>query len=80
MRCQFIQQATHPWARPRRRALPKDGGFKVNDLPCAPGDDLGTFQFGSTVVLLVGGPKGKDWAPSRTEGVVKMGQRLGAFR
>lgn len=62
------------------RALPMDGGLAVKDLPCAPGDDLGTFQFGSTVVLLVGGPKGRDWATLRTEGTVKMGQRLGAFR
>lgn len=62
------------------RTLPKDGGFPVASLPCAPGDDLGTFQFGSTVVLLVGGPKGKDWVPTKTEGTIKVGQRLGAFR
>jgi len=62
------------------RALPKDGGFPVAQLPCAPGEDLGTFEFGSTVVLLIGGPKARDWSPSRTEGDVKMGQRLGAYR
>jgi len=61
------------------RTLPKDGGFTV-DLPCAPGEDLGTFEFGSTVVLLIGGPRASDWCPSRAEGDVKMGQRLGAFR
>ena len=66
------------WLEGRR--LPKDGGFPVNTLTCAPGDDLGTFEFGSTVVLLVGGPRGKDWAPLRSEGTVKVGQRLGAFR
>jgi len=32
-------------------------GFAVDLLPCAAGDDLGTFEFGSTVVLLIGGPK-----------------------
>jgi phosphatidylserine decarboxylase len=58
------------------RALPVDGGFPVANLPCQPGEDLGTFQFGSTVVLLV---KGRDWAPLRTEGDVRVGQRLGAF-
>jgi len=66
------------WLEGRR--LPKDGGFAVNGLPCAPGDDLGTFEFGSTVVLLVGGPKAKDWVPLHTEGTVKVGERLGAFR
>ncbi len=62
------------------RKLPKDGGFPVSMLPCEPGDDLGTFEFGSTVVLLVAGPRAKDWTPARTEGDVKVGQRLGAYR
>jgi phosphatidylserine decarboxylase len=61
------------------RKLPKNGGFGVADLPCAPGDDLGLFQFGSTVVLLVGGPKADSWQPSKTDGSVKVGQRLGGF-
>jgi phosphatidylserine decarboxylase len=61
------------------RELPRNGALVVDQLPCRPGDDLGTFQFGSTVVLLVGGPKAAAWEPSRTEGPVKMGQRLGAF-
>jgi phosphatidylserine decarboxylase len=59
--------------------LPKDGATSVADLPCAPGDDLGTFEFGSTVVLLVGGPRARDWKAGRTEGDIKVGQRLGAF-
>jgi phosphatidylserine decarboxylase len=59
--------------------LPQDGGFPVKDLPCHPGEDLGTFQFGSTVVLLVAGPRAKDWVPAQTEGAVKVGQRLGMF-
>ena len=62
------------------RALPTDGGFQVPDLPCRPGEELGMFQFGSTVVLLVAGPRAGDWLPTRTEGPVKVGQRLGAFR
>jgi phosphatidylserine decarboxylase len=62
------------------RTLPKDGCFLVGQLPCAPGDDLGTFEFGSTVVLLIGGPKAGAWVPARTEGTVKVGQRLGAFQ
>ena len=52
----------------------------MNHLPCAPGDDLGTFEFGSTVVLLVGGPKAADWVAARTAGDVNVGQRLGAYR
>jgi phosphatidylserine decarboxylase len=62
------------------RALPQDGGLAVALLPCTAGDDLGTFEFGSTVVLLIGGPKASDWSPVRTNGEVRMGQRLGAYR
>jgi phosphatidylserine decarboxylase len=61
------------------RTLPKNGGFAVDNLPCLPGDDLGTFQFGSTVVLLVGGVKAASWTPLHREGTVKVGQRLGAL-
>ncbi len=62
------------------RALPTDGGFPVGLLPCVPGEELGTFEFGSTVVLLVGGPKAADWVTLRRDGEIKMGQRLGAYR
>jgi phosphatidylserine decarboxylase len=62
------------------RALPRNGSLGVEHLPCAPGDDLGTFEFGSTVVLLIGGRRATDWSPLRTAGDVKMGQRLGAYR
>lgn len=61
------------------RALPADGGLAVPGLPCAPGDDLGTFEFGSTVVLLVGGPRAGDWVPGLQDGPARVGQRLGAF-
>ena len=62
------------------RQLPRDGALAVRDLPCQPGEDLGTFQFGSTVVLLIGGPGAAGWAPERTGGPVRVGQRLGRFR
>ena len=62
------------------RTLPKDGGLAVDLLPCLPGDDLGTFEFGSTVVLLIGGPNARDWVPLLREGEARMGQRLGAYR
>ena len=61
------------------RVLPRDGMLTVPDLLCAPGDDLGTFAFGSTVILIVGGPRSSEWQASRTEGTVQVGQRLGAF-
>jgi len=62
------------------RGLPEDGGLAVDHLPCTPGDDLGTFEFGSTVVLLLTGPRASDWVAGCTAGEVKVGQRLGAFR
>jgi phosphatidylserine decarboxylase len=61
------------------RDLPRDGALAVSGLPCLPGEDLGTFQFGSTVVLLIGGPRAGQWRPGRTEGPVRVGQRLGCF-
>lgn len=59
------------------RDLPRDGRLTVAGLPCQPGEDLGTFQFGSTVVLLVGGPEAGRWQPSVGLGPVRVGQRLG---
>jgi phosphatidylserine decarboxylase len=61
------------------RTMPRDGVLAVDGLPCLPGEDLGTFQFGSTVVLLIGGAKAGQWRPVRTEGPVRVGQRLGCF-
>jgi phosphatidylserine decarboxylase len=59
------------------RMLPRRGRLDVAGLPCAPGDDLGTFELGSTVVLLVGGPKVDAWRAARGLGPVKVGERLG---
>ena len=54
-----------------RRAL---GG-----LPCAPGDDLGTFELGSTVVVVVGGARAAEWRCTREPGPIRLGERLGGF-
>lgn len=61
------------------RTLPRCGRLAVANLPCAPGDDLGTFELGSTVVLLVGGPNADAWLAMRGLGPVKVGERLGGF-
>jgi phosphatidylserine decarboxylase len=61
------------------RNLPRDGVLAVDGLPCLPGEDLGTFQFGSTVVLLIGGPKAGQWHPGVCSGPVRVGQRLGSY-
>ncbi len=61
------------------RTLPRRGRLDVANLPAAPGDDLGTFELGSTVVLLVGGPKADAWKAARGLGPVKLGERLGSF-
>ena len=61
------------------RSLPPDGALPVERLECREGDDLGTFQFGSTVVLLVGGPEAGRWRACREAGPVRVGERLGSF-
>ncbi len=62
------------------RALPRDGAIAVSDLPCEPGDDLGTFAFGSTVVLLIGGPRSAAFVTGVSTGeTVRVGRRLGRF-
>jgi phosphatidylserine decarboxylase len=61
------------------RTLPANGSLVTGSLPCEPGQDLGTFQFGSTVVLLIGGPQAARWEPSRVTGTTRVGQQLGRF-
>jgi phosphatidylserine decarboxylase len=61
------------------RTLPRRGRLPVADLPAAPGDDLGTFELGSTVVLLVGGARAEAWRAARGPGPVRVGERLGEF-
>src|SRR5664279_3220910 len=61
------------------RALPRRGRLEVASLACAPGDDLGAFELGSTIVLLVGGPRAAEWNPARGLGPVKVGERLGSL-
>ena len=60
-----------------RSLAPRDR-LEVPGLPCAPGDDLGTFELGSTVVLLVGGERANAFAWSRPHGPVRVGVRLGS--
>jgi phosphatidylserine decarboxylase len=62
------------------RLLPRRGRLEVANLPCSSGDDLGAFELGSTVVLLVGGPRAAEWIPARGLGPVRVGERLGGFR
>jgi phosphatidylserine decarboxylase len=61
------------------RTLPARGRLAVDRLPAAPGDPLGVFEFGSTVVLLLGGERRGDWKALREAGPVRVGERLGAF-
>ncbi len=60
------------------RTLPARGRLDGNGLPARPGDDLGTFELGSTVVLLVGGEMAGRWAWARGHGLARVGERLGA--
>ncbi len=61
------------------RQLAARDRLEVPGSPCVPGDDLGTFELGSTVVLLVGGARASGFAWSRPRGPVRVGQRLGAL-
>ena len=61
------------------RTLARRDRLAVPGLACAPGDDLGAFELGSTVVLLVGGARAGGFAWSRPHGPVRVGHRLGAL-
>ena len=61
------------------RLLPSRGRLAIDRLACTSGDDLGVFELGSTVVLLIGGARKGDWKPSRDLGPVQVGERLGSF-
>ena len=61
------------------RTLPARGRLVVDRLPASPGDPLGVFEFGSTVVLLLGGERRGEWSLQRGHGPVKVGERLGSF-
>ena len=43
------------------------------------GDEIGQFEFGSTVIVLVGGEKASRWKAFKKSGMIKVGQQLGAF-
>jgi phosphatidylserine decarboxylase len=49
-----------------------------SDRQAKAGDEIGQFEFGSTVVVLIGGSGGSKWRAHRTSGPIKVGQRLGA--
>jgi phosphatidylserine decarboxylase len=61
------------------RTLGRRDRLAVAGLPCTPGDDLGTFELGSTVVLLVGGPNAGRFAWRREHGPIRVGEGLGGF-
>ncbi|HKC24672.1 MAG TPA: archaetidylserine decarboxylase [Thermoanaerobaculia bacterium] len=60
-------------------ALRRRDRRELPGVPCAPGDDLGAFELGSTVVLLVGGARGSEWRCVREPGPIRLGERLGSF-
>jgi phosphatidylserine decarboxylase len=59
------------------RTLPERGRLETEALPCRAGDDLGVFELGSTVVLLMGGAAAATWRLERPFGPVRVGERLG---
>ena len=51
---------------------------QASDRQTKAGDEIGQFEFGSTVVVLIGGSGASEWRAHRTSGPIKVGQRLGA--
>ena len=51
---------------------------QASDRQTKAGDEIGQFEFGSTVVVLIGGSGASKWRAHRTSGPIKVGQRLGA--
>ena len=51
----------------------------IASIRCAPGDLLGSFVFGSTVITIVVGERARDWQAAITSGPCKVGERLGKF-
>jgi phosphatidylserine decarboxylase len=51
---------------------------QASDRQAKAGDEIGQFEFGSTVVVLIGGSGASKWRAHRTSGPIKVGQRLGA--
>jgi len=51
---------------------------QASDRQAKAGDEIGQFEFGSTVVVLIGGSGASRWRAHRTSGPIKVGQRLGA--
>lgn len=51
---------------------------EASDRQAKAGDEIGQFEFGSTVVVLIGGSGASKWRAHRTSGPIKVGQRLGA--
>ena len=61
------------------KELPLDGSVSIDDQLCQAGENLGAFQFGSTVVLLIGGYRAARWRLDVSNGPILVGQRLGCF-
>lgn len=71
-----------PW----NRLIPGGGGAQDGGAAsdygasedCEPGDPVGGFEFGSTVILLIAEAGGEGWRPTVTSGeTVRVGQRIG---
>jgi len=59
--------------------LPKDGIISSGGQRCQIGEELGAFQLGSTVILLIGGSRAAEWETNICDGTVSVGQKLGNF-
>jgi len=59
-------------------ALRRRARHTLPGLACAPGDDLGAFELGSTVVVVVGGARASAWRCVREPGPIRLGERLGS--
>ncbi len=73
-----------PWSRLIPGGEGDQNGGTASDYlaseDCEPGDPVGGFEFGSTVILLIAGAGSEGWRPTVTSGAtVRVGQRLGVI-
>lgn len=73
-----IETIWHGVVAPSRYKKIKSWAYEKNEVSLQKGDEMGRFQFGSTVIVLFG-EKAIRWENLHSDQQVQMGQRIGSF-